>query len=428
MVDGNLVYTENNILICSIITFIVGIALFDFFRVVILLVSENKMINIIDRSSGSFSLSNKIWASKSGLYLKNWLNKNSFNLNSQNFNFVGTGFLKFCANSSITLGLIGTFLGIMQSASGFNDGLFNINPNDTAFLLNNIKPILNGLDKALGTSVLGLISGMFLGFISYLIRDYNNKLHFKLESIVITNFFNEKRQLESDFLADIVSKSVNKIIPKAIIEATENLKNVTSTLTKDIVIFAETNITTNNLITQLSKTTKSFVKANDEFSVQVNNLNVSLSKQNSLNKRLSKELEFNRKNIYENFMKLQKQLYELQQSFISVFEKSDREYRDYNKSVNKLLYDTQNIISNDINDLKGFHELILNLSRKWLSENKNLIEIVSKNNENSQKLNVQIREFQNQSLKENKKIIALIKEQKQPFLKRITDYVFRRKC
>jgi len=141
------------------------------------------------------------------------INENQISKLTENQFRISGNIIRYLASSLIFIGLLGTFLGIAQSAEGFGDIIDSFDKKER-IESNNFSPILNGLDRALGTSILGILLSLIINLAFLLAKNFQYSVINKLESITITSivphFKKGKRQHEIDIITDSIMKNLSK--------------------------------------------------------------------------------------------------------------------------------------------------------------------------------------------------------------------------
>ncbi|MGB0929836.1 MAG: MotA/TolQ/ExbB proton channel family protein [Chitinophagales bacterium] len=143
---------------------------------------------------------------------------------------VSGNMIRFIANSMIFVGLLGTFLGIIQSAQGFESALKGSPGGGPSASYNDISAIIGGLDKALGTSIVGVISSLILGFMLLSVRNFQHSLITRLEEVSMLRILPYYRKEQSFSMHEAMVDSIEKILPETMRQATSKLQEAAELL------------------------------------------------------------------------------------------------------------------------------------------------------------------------------------------------------
>lgn len=143
---------------------------------------------------------------------------------------VSGNMIRFIANSMIFVGLLGTFLGIIQSAQGFESALKGSPGGGPSASYNDISAIIGGLDKALGTSIVGVISSLILGFMLLSVRNFQHQLITRLEEVSMLRILPYYRKEQSFSMHEAIVDSIERILPETMRQATSKLQEAAELL------------------------------------------------------------------------------------------------------------------------------------------------------------------------------------------------------
>jgi len=143
---------------------------------------------------------------------------------------VSGNMIRYIANSMIFVGLLGTFLGIIQSAQGFESALKASPTGAPSASYNDISSIIGGLDKALGTSIVGVISSLILGFMLLAVKNFQHQLITRLEEVSMLRILPYYRKEQSFSMHEAITDSIERILPQTMKDATERLKEAAGLL------------------------------------------------------------------------------------------------------------------------------------------------------------------------------------------------------
>ena len=285
-------------------------------------------------------------------------------------------FAKYFLGACVLLGLLGTFLGLMEIISGAYLAIDSVTASD--LLSKSLHQPLSGMSLAFGTSVLGIVASLALGF-SYLFF-YRRQLTFiiDLEEFTQTMLIPMLTKPQGKILEEInnhlekiknasssVPKTMERIadeIGKALLAVEEKnanlLKSVYSSVSEGItrLIDQETKLQTktmqnieNNLKQQvtrthallLQQTEKSFASLSGQWK------EVSLSIQGNLQKNLAEWTKIFKKEFSENTFLIQKNLGQinrqsidkseaLYQKNLELFDTSRREFKILAENLQRM--------------------------------------------------------------------------------------------
>ncbi len=143
---------------------------------------------------------------------------------------VSGNMIRYIANSMIFVGLLGTFLGIIQSAQGFESALKASPTGAPSASYNDISAIIGGLDKALGTSIVGVISSLILGFMLLSVKNMQHHLITRLEEVSMLRILPYYRKEQSFSMHEAITDSIERILPQTMKNATERLQEAAGLL------------------------------------------------------------------------------------------------------------------------------------------------------------------------------------------------------
>ncbi len=215
---------------------------------------------------------------------------------------VSGNMIRFIANSMIFVGLLGTFLGIIQSAQGFESALKGSPTGGPSASYNDISAIIGGLDKALGTSIVGVIASLILGFMLLSVRNFQHHLISRLEEVSMLRILPYYRKEQSFSMQEAITESVEKILPETVRRATESLKEAAELLKDSTARLYNSQGNVLNLVTNLQSAVQNLDNNASGFENRVETFN--------------KELQ----NIKETLLQLNGNLHQQQHTYLGLSE------------------------------------------------------------------------------------------------------------
>lgn len=331
--------------------------------------------------------------------IKGQIDTNSLSKITENQVCISANIVKYISSAVLLIGLLGTFLGLIQSVQGLQSALnhqeissksqINIGTtkdDDVESLYVNMSGTLGGLDKAFGTSIAGIIASIILSllYIGYKITErlLINKIE-AISTILITPYFQRK---ETDTIAIIIAETINRTLPTIIKEATEDLKLSTENLEKATQLLKSDQNTFFKIAQSIEAETNRFISENEKFTTWL------IKFLDVIN--IIKESQISIKNSYDS---LKNDLVKFETSF-----------DQYNLQINETMRSSQNIIFEMSKYLKTKDEKledIVKLNNEAFSGIGQVYEMLK---DTIVKLNLDIKQNQEQSYKfwnENKNIL-----------------------
>lgn len=181
---------------------------------------------------------------------KGLISSASFSRVLENHIKTSANIIRYISAVLILLGLLGTFLGLIQAVKGLQSTLGNQTVFKANIKLN--EPLLNkpasqpdkemealyagmtgtlgGLDKAFGTSIAGLVASIILGLVYLGFKNAERRVVNQLELVSNVFVLPHYQRAESDSIALIITESLNRALPRVIRQATDDLRAATSNL------------------------------------------------------------------------------------------------------------------------------------------------------------------------------------------------------
>ncbi len=269
---------------------------------------------------------------------------------------VSGNMIRYIANSMIFVGLLGTFLGIIQSAQGFENALKASPTGAPSASYNDISAIIGGLDKALGTSIVGVIASLILGFMLLSVKNFQHRLIGRLEEVSMLRVLPYYRKEQRFSMQEALAESIEKILPETLRSATMELKE-TANLLKDStarLYSSQNNVLSlvNNLqsaVQSLDKNSVGFERRVEAFTKEletikegVSQLNGSLRQQERTYLSLSENYDRNGQ-VLQGIGQQVNASHQNLSNYIGVREKMLEElFVQINVSLNKLMRDLAN--------------------------------------------------------------------------------------
>lgn len=267
------IYTANNIWISLMITVMFVTGLWMLYRLYAKLAKEEKAVDTLTESDiktteDLLTLKDELtgsWISKRIQQIARLANLNATideqkmqQILAEEFKTSGN-LVRFIASSIVFVGLLGTFLGIIQSAQGF-DAAFS--SGSAAQPYENVSAIIGGLDKALGTSIVGIIASLILSLMVMAVKNYQHSIVMKLEEASMLNILPYFKQEESHLMTRILTESIENVLPRVLRQAMENLKFASEDLRLSTKSIATMQNSVEDLITNVKMTVLQLDKSN----------------------------------------------------------------------------------------------------------------------------------------------------------------------
>lgn len=150
--------------------------------------------------------------------------------------------IRYIAGILIMIGLLGTFLGLIQALKYLQHFFMASESVDLTMLFSDMKQTLGGLDKAFGTSIGGITAYIVLGYLSIVLRDKQTYILTRIEETtaeqfipLMEQFYEEppQKQLTRDIsmlrtipdtLSTQLSSALEKVIRQTIGGSSDDLK------------------------------------------------------------------------------------------------------------------------------------------------------------------------------------------------------------
>ncbi|MGB1241739.1 MAG: MotA/TolQ/ExbB proton channel family protein [Chitinophagales bacterium] len=215
---------------------------------------------------------------------------------------VSGNMIRYIANSMIFVGLLGTFLGIIQSAQGFESALKASPTGAPSASYNDISAIIGGLDKALGTSIVGVISSLILGFMLLAVKNLQHHLITRLEEVSMLRILPYYRKEQSFSMHEAIADSVERILPQTMKNATERLQEAAGLLKDSTERLYSSQGNVMNLVTNIQAAVQSLDSSSSGFEHRV--------------ETFTKELRY----IQESLLQLNGNLQQQQRTYLGISE------------------------------------------------------------------------------------------------------------
>lgn len=140
--------------------------------------------------------------------------------------------LRYLAATSVLMGLLGTFLGILTSVEAYS-----IIQADADQLLTFLAELLSGFEQAFSTTILGLSASAIIGAHVLLL---NSALEPETSALSLTLFGRLVPLLqepETDFVSRVIEASMNRMLPSLIRETSEHLHAAATQISDSAVSF-----------------------------------------------------------------------------------------------------------------------------------------------------------------------------------------------
>ena len=287
------IFNANNFLISLIIFVLFSIGYINLLKLTLNLASQSTLLTKLERQNTDL-LDNFVNKLPNG-WIKNYIDrikinningKTIFSLSTsviQNDISTTSSVIKYISGILILVGLLGTFLGIIKSVKGL-EGAINLgiySNQNFDHLFTNITQVLNGLDKAFGTSIIGIISYIILSFAYTIYKKSENKLAVSFKNIAISKIIPFYQKLNIDPLAQIIITSINKTLPNVVKESSEALKESSNTILEVSEMLHSSQKSVSSLTQTFQKETKKLIEINVQFSTDVKLIKDTLTLLNS---------------------------------------------------------------------------------------------------------------------------------------------------
>lgn len=116
--------------------------------------------------------------------------------------------VRYIAGILIMIGLLGTFLGLVQAVKYLQHFFTAAESIDVATLFSDMKQTLGGLDKAFGTSIGGITAYLVLGYLNVVLRTKQASLLTRIENLTLEEFLPVLRGIFSERTKDVSSNAI----------------------------------------------------------------------------------------------------------------------------------------------------------------------------------------------------------------------------
>jgi hypothetical protein len=265
--------------------------------------------------------------------------------------------IKYIAGITILIGLLGTFLGMTESIQGFNSALNKTQsqPQNAAIsshkdiingyktLNNDMTNILGGIDKALGTSILGILTFIILNYLCIMYKNSQGIIANKLEEVFIVKILPHYQYFESDIITKSITESISGILPQTIKNSTEDLKVSTLNLKEITQGIKTVQGTFNELIINIKDESSALQNANKEinenlrsFSNQIGVFTKTIEVVNSNLTQNQAELQKNADVTRKNSIQITQMLINLNNSYQKLTNFINLEGKDFRKTFEDI--------------------------------------------------------------------------------------------
>ena len=133
---------------------------------------------------------------------------------------VGGNRIRYIAGILIMLGLLGTFLGLMQSIKYLQHFFTASKGVDVNTLFSDMKQTLGGLDKAFGTSIGGIMAYLVLGYLNIVLRTKQAYILNQIEEALLEHILPIMQGFQVEERQDLATTAINilRTIPKTVSE------------------------------------------------------------------------------------------------------------------------------------------------------------------------------------------------------------------
>lgn len=284
---SGLIFDEYNWQLTSVITILLVFSILSLIRLwTIMNEQENQIDKVFQKEFSSIDdIKTIIISLKDSLIKERLVNIDKTYEQSNKVNYTDIEYLtmkrqrnygtieKYIINATILIGWVGTFLGIIQSVK-------HLNITSTNASMPMIEGIIGGLSLAIGSSILGISSSLFLGFLYTAYKNYENNVFIKLEEISILKIVPNYSIIENSLISKAIVDSMNRVLPSIIKQSTDDLKEATLNL-KDVteeIKYNQKNFST--LITQIEVSVLNATENNQKIQILLGAFNGHISKLN----------------------------------------------------------------------------------------------------------------------------------------------------
>lgn len=237
------------------------------------------------------SLIKKQFISVSSLYSESSISNKDASILLRNLFITNTDYLKNMAGMVILLGLLGSFIGILKSIKGIEGSLKvnkSVGSEQIGSLFDNMEGVLEGVSIAFGTSILGVVTSIFLTVLFIFFKKEESLLMCNIETLSLTVIIPHINKHKINPIAKMIDSSITRMLPKVITKASDTLSLSSQKLLESTMIISESLSKFNNNIKENervinefkinnlenSKTNQKLVTSIDEISILLNKINI----------------------------------------------------------------------------------------------------------------------------------------------------------
>lgn len=131
---------------------------------------------------------------------------------------IGGNRIRYIAGILIMIGLLGTFLGLVQSIKSLQHFFTASEGVDITMLFSDMKRTLGGLDKAFGTSIGGIIAYLVLGYLNIVVRVRQADILNRIEEVTFEQIIPIMQKFRVEEPQDVPATTVNMLrtIPETV--------------------------------------------------------------------------------------------------------------------------------------------------------------------------------------------------------------------
>jgi len=189
----------------------------------------------------------------------------------------GPALVRYLAGAVMLIGLLGTFLGLIDAVAGYELVLRETTAASTSGSLD-VSKILGGLNRAFVTTTFGIISSLTLSALHVVYRGRERALATRIKAFGASEPL--LRSTADNPIAKIIANTVNQLLPAVIREATERLlraatatESAASSHAAAAERFERGAITLGEMMTAIERERSSFTTSAAEVAANVSRLN-----------------------------------------------------------------------------------------------------------------------------------------------------------
>lgn len=211
---------------------------------------------------------------------------------------VSESLIKYIIGTIMLIGLLGSFIGIIKSVQGIESTLENIEYDS---LIGGMGVVFNGVHIAFGTSILGIISSLILGYFYVIFKEYENTIYDRFEKIctikILPNYFSSESQ--ADPIVRALDRGIKTVLRTTVKEVSDNLNKATLNLIDSSSNIKSELSSLNKILFDMSNSQKKLSSNLKSFGHNTQKIEESMQKNDSTLNLLNKSVDVNTSEIMD---------------------------------------------------------------------------------------------------------------------------------